>query len=514
MTQEERDFLIWRNQFKANYQKGIDFLRQILNSEIQAERFASSYAAISVIFGASVDEPDGNSDELLEILSESPYMDLAVRTWLQRELAADSLSVWLKESQNREALMADAHKMYVVRYSDTVEGELLSLLCGLSEQVRAKEFAQNSARRQTLFDHSEAMNEAAQSVVFLTALFTDAQALEAARNSKSASAAMQKTNADAAIQTARRVGALRDVRLFHVSDLLDQNAPYQQAATMQVLTYCPGVLAEMKAQHKVYKTALDNFMKGLNTTGVSLDAFSFYQVLQNEGSRFAFCRSTDCPYFLDDADVLHILHTLCDGITDSYADLNELYADETARKTVYADWTMSALFFANERQRTRMNNSDTTAAKYAANYEMAIGPIVAYWVGMAASYTGFFAALSASATGRTAYNKYVNWNCSHTAPTPDFTKVDASSSPFLDEEKFLYFNKKYPTGTNSVQTPDTIWMRFTVNVGSHGVVDVRDLDADNSLYDRLKEMDTSYMCCMGGFKAKGNGIANYSAYQK
>lgn len=83
VTVEQLDFLNYSVALKANYRKGADRLKAILQSPTQGKLFASSLGGVSVIFGADPDCPDGNSGLLPRILEASPYADQAVTTWLK-----------------------------------------------------------------------------------------------------------------------------------------------------------------------------------------------------------------------------------------------------------------------------------------------------------------------------------------------------------------------------------------------------------------------------------------------
>lgn len=77
------DFLTYTAALKSNYEKGVNKLRAILQSPMQANAFATNSGGVAVIFGADPDNPDGNSDALLSMLQVSPYADQALTTWLK-----------------------------------------------------------------------------------------------------------------------------------------------------------------------------------------------------------------------------------------------------------------------------------------------------------------------------------------------------------------------------------------------------------------------------------------------
>lgn len=76
------DFLTYTLAFKNNYEKGINRLKAILQSPSQANALVNNLGGVSAIFGAPVDAPDPNSEELIQIIHNSPYAAQAAKTWL------------------------------------------------------------------------------------------------------------------------------------------------------------------------------------------------------------------------------------------------------------------------------------------------------------------------------------------------------------------------------------------------------------------------------------------------
>lgn len=86
------EYLTYQNALKGNYRKGIKTMERILANPAQAEAFAGSLGAVSVVLGVPVEKPDRNSEEILALLQSSDVIDRACLTWLSQwypDAAAD-----------------------------------------------------------------------------------------------------------------------------------------------------------------------------------------------------------------------------------------------------------------------------------------------------------------------------------------------------------------------------------------------------------------------------------------
>lgn len=134
LTDNVIDFMNYKNALKGNYRKGVHTMRCILENPSQAADFAASVGAVSVVFGVPVDQPDRNSDELLELVLNSSVCDKATLTFLSQFYPenAESYDTMMNSAERCAEIFATPILWRPVGRSNCLTAKLIVTMAGLN----------------------------------------------------------------------------------------------------------------------------------------------------------------------------------------------------------------------------------------------------------------------------------------------------------------------------------------------------------------------------------------------
>ena len=134
LTDNVIEFMNYKNALKGNYRKGVHTMRCILENPAQAADFAASVGAVSVVFGAPVDKPDRNSDELLELVLNSSVCDKATLTFLSQFYPenAESYDTMMNSAERCAEIFATPILWRPVGRSNCLTAKLIVTMAGLN----------------------------------------------------------------------------------------------------------------------------------------------------------------------------------------------------------------------------------------------------------------------------------------------------------------------------------------------------------------------------------------------
>ena len=204
LTDNVIEFMNYKNALKGNYRKGVHTMRCILENPAQAADFAASVGAVSVVFGAPVDKPDRNSDELLELVLNSSVCDKATLTFLSQFYPenAESYDTMMNSAERCAEIFATPILWRPVGRSNCLTAKLIVTMAGLncvdygdlaavvSSSVAMTAVAASQTAMAAVAASSTAMAAVAASSTAMAAVIANSTALNAVVSSSTAMAAV------------------------------------------------------------------------------------------------------------------------------------------------------------------------------------------------------------------------------------------------------------------------------------------------------------------------------------
>ena len=205
LTDNVIEFMNYKNALKGNYRKGVHTMRCILENPAQAADFAASVGAVSVVFGAPVDKPDRNSDELLELVLNSSVCDKATLTFLSQFYPenAESYDTMMNSAERCAEIFATPILWRPVGRSNCLTAKLIVTMAGLncvdygdlaavvSSSVAMTAVAASQTAMAAVAASSTAMTAVAASQTAMTAVAASPTAMAAIWQSSTAVQAVQ-----------------------------------------------------------------------------------------------------------------------------------------------------------------------------------------------------------------------------------------------------------------------------------------------------------------------------------